>query len=295
MRQRLSWTQKKADPYTMNQQHANNPVEKYKTYDTSTGKEDPDMQHRWEAEGRTETGHPAPAGEQNVAAPDAGPAPMAPAAPAPVPAAAAPAPAPEASPVTARDAVLAARKLEDKALKCITIAQRMLPGADDGLIELQATDLMYMPERCILATLQRQAELAQKLVTADEPTPAAPAPMAPAAPAPEKKDDKKPEDKKPEDKKPEDKPVEAAVAPVAPAAPAPGAPAPEKKPEDKKPEDGPMAKTASDGDLLDILFANDEPKQGAKKLSGIVKQASTATADLDTLWDAPPDVSKAFR
>jgi hypothetical protein len=281
MRQRLSWTEKKADPYTMNQQHANNPVEKYKTYDTSAGGEDPDMRRPWEQEGRTETGHPAPAAE-----PVAAPAPMAPVAPEATP---------EAEPVTARDAVMAARKMEDKALKCITIAQRMLPGATDDLIELQATDLMYMPERCILATLSRQSELAQKLaaeeVEEEKEEEKEEAPANEEAPAKEKV-------------KPEE--VKACDTPAAVAAPA-AAPVEDVKPEEKKAEEVAVApvkeeekeeaaavKTASDSDLLDMLFS-DEPKVGAKKLSGIVKQASSHEGDLTNLWDSPPDVSKAFR
>src|SRR5512135_1067255 len=106
MRQRLSWDKeaemkKKADPYTMNQDHTNNPIEKYRTGDPSTWAEDPDMKTPWKGEGRNEVGLPAPE----------------------------------------RAAVMAARKLEDKALKCITIAQRMLPGANDESIEAQATAL----------------------------------------------------------------------------------------------------------------------------------------------------------
>ncbi len=62
-------------------------------------------------------------------------------------------------------------------------------------------------------------------------------------------------------------------------------------PAEEKKED---VEAKSDGDLLDLIFAQDEAKTGAKKLSGIVKQASADTS-LDNLWDAPPDVSKAFR
>lgn len=280
---------KKADPYTMNQDHANNPVEKYKTYDTSTGNEDPDMRKPWEAEGRTETGHPAPAAE---AAPMAAPMP----APAAAPAAA---PAPEAAEEPARQAVMAARQLEDKALKCITIAQRMLPGADDSMVEAQATDLMYMPERCVMASLQRQSELADKLASEcnedekddeaekaaaakkdEEKEPEAPvAPAADAAPAPVAPVQAAEE-------------VPAAPAPAADAAPA-AAPAAEPKKDEKEEKE---EKEASNGDLLDLIFADDSTvKTGAKKLSGIVKQASTGDVNLAGLWDAPPDVSKAFK
>ena len=48
-------------------------------------------------------------------------------------------------------------------------------------------------------------------------------------------------------------------------------------------------------DLLDQIFAESTPKTGAKKLSGIVKQASSQGVSLESLWNTPPDVSKAFR
>ena len=52
-------------------------------------------------------------------------------------------------------------------------------------------------------------------------------------------------------------------------------------------------------DLLDILFDGaevqaSEPKVGAKKLSGLVKKASSGNS-LGDLWDAPPDVSHVFK
>ena len=212
-RNRLSWDaekvasiEKQADPYTMNQNHANNPVEKYKNWDTETGGEGVDTKTPWKGEGRTETGHPSPE----------------------------------------RQAVMAARKLEDKAIKCITIAQRMLPGASDSIVEEQATDLMHMPETAILSTLNRQASLAEVL-------------------AGKEKEEEEVEEAK-----------EAAKKEVA----------PEMKPEVEE------AKEA--GDMLDVIFDNVE-KTGAKKLSGLVKQASTGDDTLNGLWDSPPDVSKAFK
>jgi len=252
-RQRISWDMekvagmdKKADPYTMNQEHANNPVEKYKTGDPSTWAEDPDMKTPWKGEGRTEDGHPAPA----------------------------------------REAVKAARKLEDKALKCITIAQRMLPGANDGLIEEQATDLMYLPENSVLATLQRQSRLAEVLAKGDEEDEDAKKEeevdrAAAKCEDPEEKDEKKEvvEAKKEEvipEEKDEKEVVEA------------------KKADPKVEEEIEMDKEAS-ADLIDLIFAQEEPKTGVKKLSGIVKQASSSDDNLSGLWDAPPDVSKAFR
>ena len=83
----------------------------------------------------------------------------------------------------------------------------------------------------------------------------------------------KDEEKKDEEKKEEEKPAD----PAAPAAP-----------------EAEVNLSASDNDLLDALFADETPKTGAKKLSGIVKQASTGMS-LDHLWALPPDVSSTFK
>ena len=48
-----------------------------------------------------------------------------------------------------------ARMLENMAMDCITIAQRLLPNTNDSIIEDQATDLMDMTEDRIRRTLQR--------------------------------------------------------------------------------------------------------------------------------------------
>jgi len=301
IRQRLSWDaekvaeiEKKADPYTMNQNHANNPVEKYKNWDTETGGEGVDTKTPWKGEGRLETGHPSPE----------------------------------------RQAVMAARKLEDKAIKCITIAQRMLPCASDSVIEEQATDLMYMPEKSILSTLQRQASLAEVLAGGkkdedDEDASASKkADDAPVAPEEkktkpeEKKEEAKeaakpvmPEEKKEEEVKeakkivPEEKKEEEAkeAKKIVPEEKKEEEAKEAKKivPEEKKEEEAKEAKKVEDdedasaskkaGDMLDIIFDNAETKTGAKKLSGIVKQASTGDDSLNNLWDSPPDISKAFR
>lgn len=271
-RQRLSWDEKKvaeiakqADPYTMNQTRSNPPAEKYKNWDTETGGEGVDTRTPWKTEGRTETGHPAPE----------------------------------------REAVMAARKLEDKALKCITIAQRMLPGAVDAMIEEQATDLMYLPEKCILATLQRQVKVAEVLAKGPECKDEEEAEEAEegseATAAKEEKEEKPAEEEKPADapaapvqakEEKEEKPAEEEKPADAPAAPV-QAKKEEKPVEEEKPTGEDVS--ASD-DLLDlILFDDAQTKTGAKKLSGIVKQASAGDVTLDSLWDAPPDVSKAFR
>jgi len=291
-RQRLSWDEKKvaeltktADPYTMNQTRQNPPVEKYQTGDPDAWGETPNMATPWKSEGRTETGHPAPA----------------------------------------REAVVGARKLEDKALKCITIAQRMLPGADDSVIEEQATDFMYLPEKSVLATLQRQASLAEKLAGKAEEN--APAEGEEAAPAEgeeveaKKKAPAEGEEAAPEEGKAAAEPAEKTTAkpekkPDQPAAPAEEAPEegkaaaepaekttekPEKKPAAPAPAAEPKEVASSD-DLLNQLFQDSETatasesKQGAKKLSGIVKQASSGgDPQLAGLWDAPPDISTAFK
>ena len=272
MRERLSWDKEKtaeimkqADPYTMNQTRTNPPVEKYRTGDPSAWAEDQHTATPWKTEGRTETGHPAPA----------------------------------------REAVVQARKLEDKALKCITIAQRMLPGADETIVEDQATDFMFLPERSIQATLQRQTELAAKIAAEakkdDEKKEEEVVEAKKEEKVPEekeevveaKKEEKVPEEKeevveaKKEEKVPEEKEevVEAKKDPVVPPVE-----------EEKKPEA--CAKDASDKDLLDVLFDNAEvipqPKTGAKTLSGLVKQASSGSDPLDGLWETPPDISSVF-
>jgi hypothetical protein len=268
MRKRLSWDEEKtaeimkqADPYTMNQNRQNPPVEKYQTGDPSAWAEDQNKATPWKQEGRTETGHPAPA----------------------------------------REAVMQAKKLEDKALKCITIAQRMLPGVDETILEDQATDLMYLPERCIMATLQRQTELAAKIAAEckkdDEEKAKAEEVEAKKAPVEEKKPEEVEAKKAPvEEKKPEE--VEAKKAPVE-----------EKKPEEVEAKKAPVeekaeevpaeaCKTASDKDLLDVLFDTadivPQPKTGARTLSGLVKQASTGEDMLNGLWETFPDISSVF-
>ncbi len=274
-RERLSWDKeksaeidKKADPYTMNQSHPNPPASKYDIGGPSQFAEDPDMKKPWLSEGRIETGHPAPA---------------------------------------ARQAVKAARQLEDKALKCITVAQRMLPGASDELIEDQATDLMYIPENRIMATLQRQASFAEVLAKGDdeeEEPEKKEEEKAAQEEEPEKKEEEKeekaaqeeePKKKEEEKEEKEEKEKEEKEEKAA------QEEEPEKKEEEKEEKEEKAAKAVSDEidlnpatDLLDSIFANEETeKTGAKKLSGIVKQASTDVT-LDNLWSSPPDVSEAF-
>ena len=256
MRKRLSWDEekvaeimKKADPYTMNQDRKNPPVEKYQTGDPSSWAEDPHMATPWKTEGRTETGHPAPA----------------------------------------REAVMAARKLEDKAIKCITIAQRMLPGASDETLEEQATDLMYLPEKSVLSTLQRQADLAEVIAgdngnddeeeekKEEEDKEASEEKVE--AQEEEREEEKKEEKEAQEEEKEEEEDKEASEEKVEAQE--------EEKEEEKKEEkeakkeemkeDEEEKKVSSEEapDLLDKIFEAGEEKTGAKKLSGLVKQASS--------------------
>jgi len=277
MRERLSWDKEKtaeimkqADPYTMNQTRANPPVEKYRTGDPSTWAEDQHTATPWKTEGRTETGHPAPA----------------------------------------REAVVQARKLEDKALKCITIAQRMLPGADESIVEDQATDFMFLPERSIQATLQRQTELAAKIAAEckeDEKKEEEVVEAKKEEKVEEKKEEEIPveakKEEKVEEKKEEEVPVEAKKEEKVEEKKEEEVPVEakkEEKVEEKKEEEVPVAcdKAASDKDLLDVLFDSAEivpqPKTGAKTLSGLVKQASSGSDPLAGLWETPPDISAVF-
>jgi colicin import membrane protein len=271
-RERLSWEkdkkagqEKNADPYSMNQDHKNPPASKYDIGGPSQFAEDPDNKTPWKNEGRVETGHPAPI----------------------------------------KEAVKAAQKLEDKALKCITIAQRILPGASDSIIEEQATDFMYLPDKCILATLQRQSELAEILAkdNGDDEN--------------DNGNDKKPEEKvdkaakKEEKQSEEDDDAEKLAKEKAEKEAKEKAEKEEEnnnkekengnneedvdkaaKKEEKKTADLEIELSNDSADLLDSVFANEE-KGGARKLSGLVKKASTENR-LDGLWNAPPDVSKAF-
>ena len=324
MRQRLSWNEEKvaaimkqADPYTMNQERHNPPIEKYETGNPSAWAEDQNKATPWANEGRTETGHPAPA----------------------------------------REAVVQARKLEDKALKCITIAQRMLPGAVDAMVEDQATDLMFLPEKSIMATLQRQSDLATKIAgemkeddedaekkdegdekdasgakckeDEDEEAKAAKKKdeeMDEKDAA--KKDDKEMDEKdatkakkdeemdekdaakakKDEEveskKKDDDKEMDEKDAAKAKKDDEEEEVKAKKEEDDEKKAPKEEEVSASDKDLLDILFDNAEvaaateaaaPKTGAKKLSGLVKKQASTGDPLDNLWDTPPDVSSAFK
>ena len=61
-----------------------------------------------------------------------------------------------------------ARELDDRAAKCLTAAERILPGAKAASIEAQAMDLMFLPSAAIDSLLSRQASLAQDIVATAE-------------------------------------------------------------------------------------------------------------------------------
>jgi len=173
----------------------------------------------------------------------------------------------------AMEAVASAKKLEEKAIRCIVAAQRMLPGAPDDMIELQAADLMHLPEPALNATLTRQEKLAGLISKAASDS------------AEESKEASKDSCDKPEEKKEEAKEATKVE---------------EKKEEAKeatKAEEKEEAKEASDN-LLDMIFSEviaSDVKKGATSLSGLVKkEASEAGVDLSSVWASAPDISDVF-
>ena len=218
----------------------------------------------------------------------------------------------------AAEAVAAAKKLEEKAIKCIVASQRMLPGAMDTIIEAQAADLMHLPENSLNATLARQEELAKSLVKtaakaeddADE--------------GDTEKDDEKKDDEKKDDKKNGKKvdfaemfkKMEAQMTEIKEAMACKEKEATEEaveaakvdEKEDEKKEVGEeeevgaaVEKTveASDSSLLDDIFSQvtASEKKGAKTLSGMVKKEASENVNdnLSNLWKSDPDVSTLFR
>ena len=226
-------------------------------------------------------------------------------------------------------AIRSAAVLEQKAVRCLVASQRMLPGADQQMIEANAMDLIRLPLTSIDAILARQESFARRLASEaeeaskgdegkDAPAADPAAPVAPIAPVAA--------------------PVMDPAAPVAPVAPAaapvpapeaapvvnpevPAAPAPEASIDelkntiqlmaskiaaleegmkDKKDEDEGAVKFASTAeDTIDSVFAAAQvpaSKKGATSLSGMVRQASTAAPEssLESLWPSAPDVSGMF-
>jgi hypothetical protein len=98
---------------------------------------------------------------------------------------------------SAAEAIKQAKQLEEKAVKCIIASQRILPGAPDGVLEEQATDLMYLPLQAVNAMLTRQEKLAMMIGEAAD------AATKTAAKKDEEKEEE--EEKKPEGESCEDK------------------------------------------------------------------------------------------
>ena len=63
----------------------------------------------------------------------------------------------------AAEAVASAKRLEEKAVKCIIAAQRVLPGATEEMIEKQAAIFMHLPQEGLDGTLANQEELAKQI------------------------------------------------------------------------------------------------------------------------------------
>lgn len=224
-------------------------------------------------------------------------------------------------------AVRNAAETEKKAMRCLVAAQRMLPGADESVIEATAADLLVnMPTAAVDALLMRQEAFARKIasdagaVSTDEPVvpteenkdivpSAAPAQVDASAAAPATAVT----------------PAPAAVPAEAPAA-APNmdelvnklasvlmpqldqlvgqkiaaAAATAKKDEDPEKDDDAFFGKKASADNLDNVFSATAPsasKKGATSLSGMVnKQASSApaTQSLESLWVTAPDVTGLF-
>ena len=111
-------------PTTMVAPHANPPAEKYMTGDPASWAETPDMRHPWDEEnaaGREPSGHPK-------------------------------------MKATYATAVREAKELEAKAMRCLKLAEVLLPESPVDAIERQAVDFMTMSNKSVLSTLRRLRE-----------------------------------------------------------------------------------------------------------------------------------------
>ena len=129
MRERLTkkGMEKNDCPTTMDVEQANPKVEKYETGNPSSWAEDQDMSRPWEQEnsaGREETGHPKMKAKANTYA----------------------------------SMVREAKELEAKALRCLKMAETILPDASVDVIEKQAVDFMTMSSNSVNSTLRRMRE-----------------------------------------------------------------------------------------------------------------------------------------
>jgi len=129
MRERLTKTgmEKNDCPTTMDVQNANPKVEKYETGNPESWAEGVNMDRPWEAEnsaGREETGHPKMKAKANTYA----------------------------------SMVREAKELEAKAMRCLKMAETILPDASVDVIEKQAVDFMTMSSNSVNSTLRRMRE-----------------------------------------------------------------------------------------------------------------------------------------
>lgn len=193
-------------------------------------------------------------------------------------------------------AIKSAAELEKKAIRCLVASQRMLPGAEQHIIEANAADLIRLPLASIDAILARQEGFARRIASEAEEAAAevkVEAPVAPVDPAAVAQ--------------PVDQAAAAPVAPEAPVAPvvdpaAPVAPvAPEAgcAPMAAAPAAAPAADmsfmmeqmekmAASIADLSQKLAAKEEDKEeGKEEKEGnpFVKEASSHD-DLDLVFSA---------
>ena len=130
-RERLTQRSKRADdPIEMSRDTKNPPAEKYNTGDSSTFGEDVYEKKIWEANDRAETGHPAEV-KQNY------------------------------GPGVKEAAFRQAKALKAKALKCVRIAECLLPRTTEASLEEQGMDLMELSDRAVEATIARIAEMGQ--------------------------------------------------------------------------------------------------------------------------------------
>lgn len=128
MRQRLT-RMKQADPATLGRDKADPmPVEKYESGSPSSWGEDVYEKNLAEMDKREETGHAAESKK------DFGPG-------------------------VKEAAIKKAKEIKAKAVKCVRIAEAILPGAKEAAIEDQGLDLMELSDRAIEATLTRLAEM----------------------------------------------------------------------------------------------------------------------------------------
>lgn len=171
-RKRLTWQQRNADPYTMNQDKMNPPVEDYMTGEPSSWAEEPvEDLSRFEQEGRNELSMPAmldnthdhkdvdeamdgqpydnagsfkPTDTNGVSDGPTNPR------------------------QAAQRAAQMQRYAEKKALQCVRIAGLLLPTASDDVITEQALDFMSMPDDALVATILRLAEAEELSRIAEE-------------------------------------------------------------------------------------------------------------------------------